>query len=120
MTGINHDTKKLNYKDDFSEMFVKLIDAMVDYEHFSREALVDALCRLARSFRPTKVVTEFYKSVMDEKDGEGETLCDFDEGPADIVVLKKRNHLKNRSHSSINGICCQGYGTFKQGRRAAA
>ena len=89
MTGTNNDNEKLNIKDDFSEMFVKLIDVMVDYEHFSREALVDALCRLARSFRLTKVVTEFYKSMMDEKDGEGETLCDFNEGPADIVVLKK-------------------------------
>lgn len=89
MKGTDYDNEKLNYQDDFSKMFVKLIDAMVDYEHFSRETLVDALCRLARSFRLTKVVTEFYKSMMDEKDGEGETLCDFDEGPADIVVLKK-------------------------------
>lgn len=89
MADINHKNEELNYKNDFSEMFVKLIDAMVDYEHFSRETLVDALCRLARSFRLTKVVTEFYKSMMDEKGGEGETLCDFDEGPADIVVLKK-------------------------------
>ena len=71
MTGTNNDIEKLNYKDGFSEMFVKLIDAMVDYEHYSRETLVDALCRLARSFRLTKVVTEFYKSMMDEKDGEG-------------------------------------------------
>ena len=89
MADINHKNEELNYKNDFSEMFVKLIDVMVDYEHFSREALVDALCRLARSFRLTKVFTEFYKSMMDEKDGEGETLCDFNEGPADIVVLKK-------------------------------
>lgn len=65
MTGTNHDKEKLNYKDGFSEMFVKLIDAMVDYEHYSRETLVDAFCRLARSFRLTKVVTEFYKSMMD-------------------------------------------------------
>lgn len=89
MTGTDRDIEKLNIKDDFSEMFVKLIDAMVNYEHFSREALVDALCALARSFRLTKVVTEFYKSVTDETDGKGETLCDFEEGPADIVVLKK-------------------------------
>ena len=87
MTGTDND--KLNYKDGFSELFVKLIDAMVDYEHFSRDALVDALNRLARSFRLTKVVTEYYKSMIAEKDGEGEILCDFDEGPADIVVLKK-------------------------------
>jgi hypothetical protein len=32
MTGTDND--KLNYKDGFSELFVKFIDAMVDYEHF--------------------------------------------------------------------------------------
>lgn len=72
MTGTDND--KLNYKDVFSELFVKFIDVMVDYEHFSRDALVDALNRLARSFRLTKVVTEFYKSMIAEKDGEGEIL----------------------------------------------
>ena len=76
-------------KDDFSEMFIELIDSMVDYEHFSRERLVDTLCRIARSFHLSKVVTEFYKSALAESEGDGEILCDFDEGPADIVVLKK-------------------------------
>ena len=97
MTGTNNDNEKLNYKDDFSEMFIRLIDAMVDFEHFSRETLVDALCRLARSFRLTKVVTEFYKSMMDEKDGEGETLCDFDEGPADIFSQYSESHKDKSS-----------------------
>ena len=89
MAGTNHKNEKLNSEADFSEMFVKLIDAMVDYEHFSRETLVDTLCRLARHFRLTKVVTEVYKNMEDEKDGKGEILCDFDEGPADLVVLQK-------------------------------
>ena len=89
MAGDINESRKIDQKDDFSGLFIKLIDAMVDYEHFSRETLVDALCRLARSFRLTKVVTELYKNMLDEKDGVGELLCDFDEGPADIVVLKK-------------------------------
>ncbi|WP_051437688.1 EAL domain-containing protein [Eubacterium xylanophilum] len=73
----------------FLKEFAEMIDSMVDYEHFSRERLVDNLCRMARSFRLTKVVTEFYKSITDEKDGKGEVLCDFDEGPAEVVVMKK-------------------------------
>ncbi len=108
MTGTNNDNEKLNIKDDFSEMFVKLIDTMVDFEHFSRDALVDALCRLARSFRLTKVVTEFYKSMIDEKDGEGETLCDFDEGPADIVVLKKELISKTGAIVRVTAYAAKG------------
>ncbi|MCR4689837.1 MAG: bifunctional diguanylate cyclase/phosphodiesterase [Lachnospiraceae bacterium] len=73
----------------FLKEFVELINSMVDYEHFSRERLVDNLCRVARYFRLTKVVTEVYKSITDEKDGKGEVLCDFDEGPADEVVMKQ-------------------------------
>jgi diguanylate cyclase (GGDEF)-like protein len=73
----------------FLKEFAEMIDSMVDYEHFSRERLVDNLCRMARSFRLTKVITEFYKSIADEKDGKGEVLCDFDEGPAEVVVMKK-------------------------------
>ena len=78
------------YKRDlFLKEFAEMIDSMVDYEHFSREKLVDNLCRMARSFRLTKVITEFYKSITDEKDGKGEVLCDFDEGPAEVVLMKK-------------------------------
>ena len=106
MTGTDND--KLNYKDGFSELFVKFIDAMVDYEHFSRDALVDALNRLARSFRLTKVVTEFYKSMIAEKDGEGEILCDFDEGPADIVVLKKELILKTGAIVRVIAYAAEG------------
>ncbi len=73
----------------FMEAFAEMIDSMVDYEHFSRERLVDNLCRMARSFRLTKVITKFYKNITDEKDGKCEVLCDFDEGPADVVVMEK-------------------------------
>ena len=80
---------KTYYKELFLKEFAELIDSMVDYEHFSRERVVDNLCRMARSFRLTKVITEFYKNITDEKDGKGEVLCDFDEGPAEVVVMKK-------------------------------
>ncbi len=73
----------------FLKDFIEMIDAMVDYEHFSRERLMEYLFRIAHMFRLTKVVTEFYKNITDEKDGKGEVLCDFDEGPAEVVVMKK-------------------------------
>ncbi|MCR5232474.1 MAG: bifunctional diguanylate cyclase/phosphodiesterase [Lachnospiraceae bacterium] len=76
-------------KELFRKEFVELIDSMVDFEHYSRERVVDNLCRMARSFRLSKVITEFYRNITDERDGKGEVLCDFDEGPAEVVVMKK-------------------------------
>ena len=73
----------------FSAQFEKLIDIFVDYENRTRQNLVDVLQETGRMFRLTKVVSEFYKSATDERDGLGEYLCDFDEGPADRIVLSK-------------------------------
>ena len=52
MATSDNTDEKLTTQDDFSELFIKFVDAMVDFEHFSRETLVDVLCRLARSFHP--------------------------------------------------------------------
>ena len=109
MANLDNTDEKLTTQDDFSELFIKFVDAMVDFEHFSRETLVDVLCRLARSFRLTKVVTEFYRSRVDEKDGKGEILCDFNEGSADIVVLKKE--LISRTGAIVRAIAYSAKGT---------
>jgi EAL domain-containing protein (putative c-di-GMP-specific phosphodiesterase class I)/GGDEF domain-containing protein len=109
MANLDNTDEKLTTQDDFSELFIKYVDAMVDFEHFSRETLVDVLCRLARSFRLTKVVTEFYRSSVDEKDGKGEILCDFNEGSADIVVLKKE--LISRTGAIVRAIAYSAKGT---------
>ena len=96
MANLDNTDEKLTTQDDFSELFIKFVDAMVDFEHFSRETLVDVLCRLARSFRLTKVVT-------------GEILCDFNEGSADIVVLKKE--LISRTGAIIRATAYSAKGT---------
>ena len=75
---------------DYSAQFEKLIDVMVGYDHlYSREELVEVLKETGRMFRLSKVVSEFYKNATDERDGLGEILCDYDEGPADKVVMYK-------------------------------
>ena len=45
---------------------------------------------------------------MEEKDGEGETLCDFDEGPADIVVLKKELISKTGAIVRVTAYAAKG------------
>lgn len=75
--------------DDFSKQFEKLIDIFVDYEHRSREKLIETLVEMGKMFRLTKVVSEFYKNATDQRDGIGEYLCDYDIGPADKVVMSK-------------------------------
>ena len=45
MANLDNTDEKLTTQDDFSELFIKFVDAMVDFEHFSRETLVDVLCR---------------------------------------------------------------------------
>ncbi len=81
--------------DIFLPAFENLIDQMVDYERFSRERFIKDLCSIARMFRLSKVVTEFYKNSTDEKEGKGEILCDFDEGHPDKVVLRKQVRAKS-------------------------
>ncbi len=97
-----------NSDSDFSILFQQLIDIMVDYEHFSREKLVDLLCTVARRFRLSKVVTEFYRNETEEKDGKGEILCDFDEGPADIVVLRKQLIARSGAVVRATAYCKKG------------
>ena len=89
MADINHKNEELNYKNDFSEMFVKLIDAMVDYEHFSRETLVDALCRLARSFRLTEGV-ETVEQVQILRDNSCEYAGYYFDKPLPLEEFEKR------------------------------
>ena len=74
---------------DFSKQFEKLIDMFVDYEHKTRESLIDVLFETGKMFRLTKVESEFYKNATDQRDGKGEYLCDYDIGPADKVVMSK-------------------------------
>ena len=82
-------------KPDFDEEFYKMIDLMVSPDNYDRDRMMEQLFRVARMFRLTKVVSEFYRTPALEAAGQGEVLSDFDEGPADITVFNKRYQLKN-------------------------
>ncbi len=77
-------------KEELTEMFVKLVDMMVDPEHYQKARFIEMLQKIAVRFRLSKGVTEFYKSISDEKEGKGEVMIDHDTGHSDVVVWHKR------------------------------
>ena len=70
--------------------FEKLIDCMQDLNGFDHDGFRKALAKLCELFRVAKGVTEFYKSPFDENHGQGEVLCDYDNGHADVQVHQIR------------------------------
>ena len=77
-------------EDRYFELFEQMIDCMTDVEHFSRERFVDVLCRLSELFRISKGVTEFYTNEMKEMKGEGEIMCDYDNGEDGVPIIQLR------------------------------
>lgn len=81
--------------------FEKLIDQMTDITCFDRKALIDTLSELCDLLHIAKGVTEFYVSPMHEQSGEGEILCDRDNGRGDVAVIQKR--VVSKSGAIIKG-----------------
>jgi EAL domain-containing protein (putative c-di-GMP-specific phosphodiesterase class I)/GGDEF domain-containing protein len=81
--------------------FEKLVDSMTDHVSFSRDAVVSALRELCSILRIAKGVTEFYVSTAHEIAGDGEILCDYDNGMGDTVVSKRR--VVSKSGAVIKG-----------------
>ncbi|MCR5212231.1 MAG: GGDEF domain-containing phosphodiesterase [Lachnospiraceae bacterium] len=75
---------------EFLKLFEKLISIMTFPDRFVREEFVEALRALSIFFRLSKGVTEFFRSISDEKSGVGEILTDYDEGPADFIAHQRR------------------------------
>ncbi len=86
-------------------LFEKLIDHinnMESFDHESYKVVVEELCEL---FRISKGVSEFYRSFSDEKLGNGEILCDYDNGKDDVIVIEKR--LVTPSKAIVKGTIYQ-------------
>ena len=88
-------------EDRYFELFEQMIDCVTDFEHFSRERFVDVLCRLSELFRISKGVTEFYTNEMKEMKGEGEIMCDYDNGEDGVPIIQLR--VVSKSHAVIKG-----------------
>ena len=69
------------------ERFVSLTN---DPSILDRDSIVRVLSELCGIFRIAKGVTEIYLSPAHEKSGEGEILCDCDNGHGDVMAMRVR------------------------------
>ena len=81
----------------FNETFRKMINSMTDPENYNREEFVGYLVTFCELFHIAKGVTEFYRSLSAEKDGQGEVLCDYDNGHGDKIALYRRYVTKTQA-----------------------
>ncbi|MBR5117009.1 MAG: EAL domain-containing protein, partial [Lachnospiraceae bacterium] len=81
----------------YYELFERMVDQMTDPEHFSRPEFVDTLTRISELFHIAKGVTEFYISESYERAGDGEVLCDYDNGRGEEIAIRRRFVTKSGS-----------------------
>ena len=86
-----------NKKAAFNLLFENMIDSMTNPDSFDRKEFVGILAKMCELFRVAKGVTEFYKSISDERDGKGEVLIDYDNGRGEKVVLSRRIITKSKA-----------------------
>lgn len=81
----------------YTVLFEKMINSMTDPENFDRDEFVGILNEICELFHVAKGVTEFYKSLSDEKDGRGEILIDYDKGRGEKVIISRRIITKTKA-----------------------
>ena len=76
------------------QKYYQLLERMTDQANqtadFNREKFVATLVEFCELFHLAKGVTEFYVNPRMEAEGKGEILIDYDNGRAEVVILKKR------------------------------
>lgn len=75
---------------EFLRLFENIISKMTFPDRFVREELIASLREISIFFRLSKGVTEYFRSISDERNGVGETIIDYDEGAADVVAHQRR------------------------------
>lgn len=81
----------------YTVLFEKMINSMTDPDNFDRDEFVGILNEICELFHVAKGVTEFYKSLSDEKDGRGEILIDYDNGRGEKVIISRRIITKTKA-----------------------
>lgn len=76
--------------DEYVLLFEKLLNVMTSSGECDRERLKEAIGELCEFFRVAKGTAEFYRSLSHEKMGEGLFYCEYDNGKAEKVLMKKR------------------------------
>ncbi|MBQ8927408.1 MAG: GGDEF domain-containing protein [Oscillospiraceae bacterium] len=75
---------------EFYSLFEELSLAMTDERGMAVPRIERILIKICTGFRMSKAVTQFFRSVRHEQEGDGETLCCFDTGREGHPVLRVR------------------------------
>lgn len=84
------------------ERLTDYINDMNGFDHAGYKTVIEEICEL---FHISKGSTEFYRSLSDERLGNGDIMCDFDNGKGDIAVIEKR--MVTPSKAVIKGFIYQ-------------
>ena len=74
----------------YYELLEKMTDEMSAIPNFDRTKIVATVEGICELFRLTKAETEFYRSESFKKRGEGEIICDYDNGNSDHVAMSRK------------------------------
>lgn len=79
-----------DHLESYFELLERFVSLTNDPVIIDREGIISVLTELCALFRIAKGVTEIYLSPEHEKSGEGEILCDCDDGRGEIEVMRVR------------------------------
>ena len=82
---MNQEEKMLYY-----ELFEEMVSAMTDIPGFNRDRIVNVVTRICELFRLSKAETMFYRTLSHEKRGDGESICDYDNGRSAKIAVQRR------------------------------
>ena len=74
----------------YYKLFENMSRLITTPEIFQREAFIKVLVDICKLFNIAKGTTSIYKSEALENRGEGEFICDYDNGHGDKLILEKR------------------------------
>ena len=77
-------------KEKYYELFEEMVSAMTDISGYDREHIVNVVARICELFRLSKAETQFYRTLSDEKRGDGEIICDYDNGRSAKIGVQRR------------------------------
>ena len=77
-------------REEFYILFEKLADLTMTPGEYNRQAVVDAVVDICKFFHLSKGFTQFFRNRAKELEGDGETICDYDNGRADKILVQKR------------------------------
>ena len=76
--------------DEFYRLFEHLISSMTNLEVYDEKEIIAGIAKLCEFFRVTKATSEFYRNVVDEKNGSGNITVGYDNGKAGVLYRTER------------------------------